>query len=132
RDVPELARMCRGIAANLRPGGRFVSINENPDQPAERYAGYLRYGFSKSVELPRREGSAITYMMIAGRELFHFEAYHFDRTTYERELAGAGLVDIRWYQMRLDPEGPRVMGADYWREYMANPPVVGLYCRRAG
>jgi SAM-dependent methyltransferase len=130
RDVRELNQMCRSIAANLRPGGRFVSINENPDQPAERYEGYLRYGFSKTVELPRVEGSAITYTMIAGRELFRFDAYHFDRPTYERALTGAGLVNVCWHLMKLDPEGSSAMGADYWREYMSNPPVVGLTCRR--
>jgi ubiquinone/menaquinone biosynthesis C-methylase UbiE len=132
RDVAELRRMCRGIARQLPPGGRFVAINENPDQAEEAYAGYLRYGFSKSVATPRREASPITYAMISGRELFRFVVYHFERATYEQALTDAGFTDIRWHALRLDPEGQARFGPDYWSEYLHNPPVVGLTCRLAG
>jgi SAM-dependent methyltransferase len=132
RDAGELSRMCFGIARALRPGGRFVAINENPGQPEERYAGYLRYGFSKSVASPRHEGSPITYAMVSGRELFRFEVYHFERATYERQLAAAGFTDLRWHPVQLDPKGAAVMGDAYWAEYLGNPPIVGLSCRLAG
>jgi len=132
RDVAELGRMCRSIALQLPPGAPFVAINENPEQPEERYRGYLQYGFSKSVAHPRREGSPITYAMVSGRELFRFEAYHFERDTYERALAAAGFTDIRWHPLALDPAGEAAHGAAYWAEYLDNPPVVGLSCRRAG
>jgi SAM-dependent methyltransferase len=132
RDVTELRRMCRSIARQLPPGGRFVAINENPDQAEQAYAGYLRYGFSKSVATPRREGSPITYAMISGRELFRFVVYHFERATYEQALADAGFTDVRWHALRLDPEGLARLGPDYWSEYLGNPPVAGLTCRLAG
>lgn len=132
RDVDELERMCRSIARQLPPGGRLVAINENPRQPEEDYAGYLRYGFSKSVVGPRDEGSPITYAMISGRELFRFVVYHYEQGTYETALAAAGFVDISWHPLQLDPEGCLAMGADYWTEYLDNPPVVGLSARRAG
>lgn len=129
RDVGELRRMCQAIARQLSPGGRFVAINENPEQPESAYAGYLRYGLSKTVAAPRREGSPITYAMISGRELFRFVVYHFERATYERVLAEAGFVDVRWHALQLDPEGGVRLGAEYWREYLDNPPVIGLTCR---
>jgi len=132
RDAEELGRMCRSIARQLSPGGRLVAINENPAQPESAYAGYLRYGFSKSVAAPRGEGSPITYAMISGRELFRFVVYHYERATYEAALAAAGFTDVRWHPLQLDPAGLAAMGADYWREYLANPPVVGLTARRAG
>ncbi len=132
RDGAELARMCASVARQLPPGGRFVSINENPCQPPERYAGYLRYGFSKSVAEPRREGSPIAYAMVSGRELFRFEVYHFDAGTYEHALAEAGFTDVRWHPLTFDPAGEALMGAEYWAEYLDNPPVTGLSCRRAG
>jgi SAM-dependent methyltransferase len=132
RDADELSRMCRGIARQLGPGGRFVAINENPEQAEARYAGYLRYGFSKTVASPRHEGSPITYAMVSGRELFRFEVYHFERATYERLLAAAGFIDLRWHPAQLDPAGAAVMGDAYWVEYLDNPPIVGLSCRLAG
>jgi SAM-dependent methyltransferase len=132
RDRAELARMCRSIARQLPPGGRFVTLNENPDQPAERYGGYLRYGFSKSVVPPRVEGSPISYAMVSGRELFRFEAYHYERRTYEQALIGAGFSDIQWCALELDPQGAAAHGSDWFAEYLGNPPVTGLTCVRRG
>ncbi|MCC7258931.1 MAG: class I SAM-dependent methyltransferase [Gammaproteobacteria bacterium] len=130
-DVAGLRRLCAGIARELVPGARLVAINENPAQPEERYAGYLQYGFAKSVASPRREGSTITYAMVSGRELFRFEVRHFERSTYEAALAAAGFVDVCWHRLRLDPAGVTAHGAAYWEEYLGNPPVVGLTARRA-
>jgi len=131
RDVDELMRMCRCIARQLAPGRRLVAINENPDQPEERYRGYLRYGFTKCVSAPRREGSPVSYAMVSGRELFRFEVYHFERATYEEALRAAGFVQIEWRPLEVDPAGISALGADYWAEYLGNPPVTGLTCVRA-
>ncbi|MCK6370672.1 MAG: class I SAM-dependent methyltransferase [Gammaproteobacteria bacterium] len=131
RDTDELERMCESIARQLRPGGRLVALNENPRQPVERYGGYLHYGFSKSISGPRREGAPIAYAMVSGRELFRFEVYHFEAPSYERALHRAGFIDLQWHELVLDPAGIAEMGAGYWREYLDNPPVVGLSARRA-
>jgi ubiquinone/menaquinone biosynthesis C-methylase UbiE len=48
RDADELLRMAHNIARHLAPGGRFVTLNENPSQPPERYRGYDQYGFNKT------------------------------------------------------------------------------------
>jgi SAM-dependent methyltransferase len=130
-DREALFRMCRSVAAQLPVGGRFITINENPGQPAERYRGYQQYGFSKTAVRPRREGSAITYTMVAGRDVFRFEVTHFEKATYEAALCAAGFSDIRWHPVRLDPAGVAAHGAGYWSEYLGNPPIVGLECRRA-
>ncbi len=128
-DAQDLERMCRNIRRHLPAGGRFVTLNENPDQPPARYAGYEQYGFNKTLEGPSADGAPITYWMIAGRELFKFHAVYFTRTTYEAVFARAGFTDVTWQPPVLDPAGVAAHGADYWREYMDNPPIAGLECR---
>jgi 2-polyprenyl-3-methyl-5-hydroxy-6-metoxy-1,4-benzoquinol methylase len=128
-NAADLARMCRNIRRHLPDGGRFVTLNENPDQPAGSYAGYEQYGFNKTVEKPRTDGSKITYFMVAGRELFEFHAHYYERRTYERVLAEAGFSQVAWHPLELDPTGTVEHSADYWHEYLANPPIIGLECR---
>ena len=128
-DSEKLQAMCRRIASQLKPGGRFVCINENPDQSVDAYAGYAQYGFNKSVQVPRQEGSAITYAMVSGRKMIRFDAYYYARDTYESALRAAGFSEIAWRPLGLGPEGNAECGADYWQEYLSNPPVVGLVCR---
>lgn len=125
----DLARMCCNIRGQLPAGGRFVTLNENPDQSAECYAGYEQYGFNKTVARPRVDGSQITYFMVAGRELFQFHAHHFARPTYEQVLNQAGFTQTTWHPLALDPAGVDAHGSEYWQEYLDNPPVVGIVCR---
>jgi len=125
----ELRRMCINVRKHLPAGGRFITLNENPNQSANDYRGYEQYGFNKTVEVPRVDGSLITYWMVAGRELFKFEAHHFAQSTYETALQDAGFSSISWQPLQLDPQGVTEHGNDYWQEYLRNPPVVGLECR---
>lgn len=128
-DIGALARMCANIAAQLPPGGRFVTLNENPDQAVERFAGYEQYGFNKSAESPLRDGAEITYWMISGRDMFQIHAHWFSRATYERAFAAAGFGRVAWHALRLDTAGVAACGDEYWQEYLTNPPIVGLECR---
>ncbi|NND36230.1 MAG: class I SAM-dependent methyltransferase [Gammaproteobacteria bacterium] len=128
-DETALRRMCANIAACLPDGGRFVTLNENPEQPGERFSGYEQYGFNKTAQLPLRDGTEITYWMIAGREMFQIHARWFSRATYERALHAAGFQSIEWQPLRLDDAGIEAHGREYWQEYLNNPPIVGIECR---
>jgi SAM-dependent methyltransferase len=127
-DKINLQAMCARIANQLKPGGRFICINENPGQPVDDYAGYTQYGFNKSVQEPRREGSVITYSMVSGRKIICFDAYYYSRATYESALHAAGFNKISWRPLELAPEGVAECGEEYWQEYLGNPPVAGLEC----
>jgi ubiquinone/menaquinone biosynthesis C-methylase UbiE len=129
RTERELRRMCDRIVEHLPAGGRFVTLNENPAQPAELYAGYAQYGFNKTVEYPRREGSEITYWIVSGREMFSFHAHFFAQQTYERVLRAAGFSALDWRSLELDEAGIEAHGAGFWEEYLGNPPVTGLEAR---
>ncbi len=128
-DEAALQSMCDSIAASLLPGGRFVALNENPEQPEQDYAGYTQYGFNKKYDLPRRNGSRIEYSMIAGRQLIRFDAHYFTRDTYETALQRAGFNDVQWKSLELSPAGVAEFGEAYWQAYLSNPPIVGLEAR---
>jgi len=129
-DRAALDAMCRNIAGALRPGARFVAINENPDYPTEPGGAYVQYGFSKTADRPLQDGSVIRYLMLAGRNSFSFQAHYFCRETYEDSLQAAGMENIQWHDLRLGPDAASV-GDDYFAAYLAAPPVIGLSCQRS-
>ena len=124
----ELREMCARIVALLQPDGRLVCINENPMQAAEDYPGYAQYGFNKSVQAPRVNGSPISYSMVSGRKIIRFEAYYYSRECYEDALRSAGFANVVWHGLELDPAGAAQYGEEYFQEYMENPPIVRLEC----
>jgi ubiquinone/menaquinone biosynthesis C-methylase UbiE len=123
-----LQSMCERIAAQLKPGGRFVCINENPDQSFADFPGYTQYGFNKSAVGPQQDGAKLTFAMVSGRQMIRFDVFYYARATYEAALYKAGFSEVRWVSLQLDPAGAEQHGTAYFDEYMDNPPVIGLVC----
>jgi SAM-dependent methyltransferase len=128
-DVRVLERMCQRLGNALAPGGRLVALVENPDQSTADYAGYAPYGFDKQAAEARREGSRISYGLVAGRQIIRFDTHWYSRATYARVLAAAGFVDICWHPLQLDPA---VESPEFYADYVRNPPVLGLTAGKPG
>jgi SAM-dependent methyltransferase len=124
-----LANMCNAVRACLAPGGRFVGINENPEQSLADFSGYAQYGFNKVACAPLLDATPVSYSMVSGRELISFNVYYYGKSAYARAFAAAGFTTVNWLALQLDPAGVEACGAEYWHEYLSNPPVVGLELR---
>jgi len=125
-DETALAAMCSAVRACLAPGGRFVGINENPEQSLADFSGYAQYGFNKVACAPLLDATPVSYSMVAGRELLRFNVYYYGKPAYAKAFAAAGFATINWLPLQLDPAGVEACGSEYWEEYLRNPPVVGL------
>ncbi len=55
----ELLKMCQVMYANLKPGGRFVGINNNVQQSPDSYPICEKYGYTKSISKPLQEGATL-------------------------------------------------------------------------
>ena len=65
-DREDLLAMCRGIAANLKPGGRFFAFNNNLDMPPAAYPLIEKYGRSQRAPEPLVEGAPISITIRRG------------------------------------------------------------------
>lgn len=68
--------MCKAIARALRPGGRFVTVNNDPEQPLEYFGATRPFGFIKSTPGPLREGAPITYTIYQDHGTFEITNYY--------------------------------------------------------
>jgi ubiquinone/menaquinone biosynthesis C-methylase UbiE len=125
----KLEAMCRTVGAALKPGGRFVTVNNNPSQSPASFDATRPYGFVKSVDGELRAGSPITYtLFLENGESFRFDNYYLSPEAHERALARAGLETIDWLRPRLSPEWDGETG--YWDAFFVDPSVVFLSCRK--
>jgi 2-polyprenyl-3-methyl-5-hydroxy-6-metoxy-1,4-benzoquinol methylase len=130
KSEDELVAMCRAAYDNLRPGGDFILINENVTQSPRDFHGYERYGYAKSISPPGDEGSVITYTMTAGAEPFSFQGYYWRQETCARAFTAAGFEPPQWEPLRCSPEGIREYGERYWRNFIDNPPFIGIVAHK--
>lgn len=128
RTREELEAFCKAAYRQLRPGGRFVGINDNPANDPEQYHLYRPYGFLKESRPDRRQGDPIRYTFFNpdGTE-FRFNNYYLAPETYEAVFAEAGFVDFKW-------EGPYLAPSEqtniFWLDFMVFPPVIGFSARK--
>ena len=119
---------CQSIFANLKPGGRFVTVNDNSEQLPASDRTYEKYGFIKSMDSPHQEGMPIKYTLLVDGEKFSFDNYYLSRTTYEWALRSVGFKEVRWQKLLVSPDGVREYGQEYWQDFLDYPPIVGIEC----
>jgi SAM-dependent methyltransferase len=126
----ELAQMCVAVARALRPGGRFVTVNNNPDQAPEHFDATRKLGFIKTTPGKLQEGTPIVYTIFQDEGSFDIRNYWQSTTTHEECLRAAGLGQIRWHRPEVSPEGRAAYGDDFWEPFLAHPPITFLECVR--
>lgn len=132
RDREELGAMCRGIAACLKPAGRFVTVNSSPALDFSKAPSFRPYGFETSVVGPFGEGAPITWTFFLDDGPFSIENYHLDVAIHENAFRAAGFDHVRWHAPRLAPAGEAAFGPGHWRTFLDNAPIAVIECRRSG
>jgi len=128
RDRAELGAMCRSLARCLKPGGRFVTVNQSPALDFRTAPSYRPYGFETTTAGAWREGTPITWIFYLDDGAFSIENYHLDVATHEEALREAGFSEIRWHAPRLSPEGESALGREFWATFLDHSPVAFIEC----
>ena len=97
--------MCRAIAGSLRPGGRFVTVNNNPREPPGHFATGRAYGFTKRLRGELKEGAPIVWEFFLPDGAFEITNYYLSVPAMEEALREAGLSAVRWHAAEVSPAG---------------------------
>jgi SAM-dependent methyltransferase len=124
----ELTQMCRAVARSLRPGGRFVTANNNPAGTNIDFPAGRTYGFSRRVEGKLVEGAPVVWEFFLPEGSFEVTNYHLSVATMEAAFRAAGLREARWHAPEVSPEGLREFGRGHWEDFLARPPVAFIEC----
>jgi len=131
RTKEELLEMCQIIHANLKPTGRFVSLNNHPQ--LHSVSGFEKYGITKSFSQPLRDEMPITVTLIIQHEdaepqTVTFDSHYFNQATFEWALESAKFTKVCWHQLEISPLGIQKFGQEFWQDYLDNPCVVIIEC----
>ncbi|HSI08020.1 MAG: class I SAM-dependent methyltransferase [Rariglobus sp.] len=133
RSLDELSAFASAIAKHLKPGGRFVGINNNPAHTPELYATTRPFGFIKTLKPGDTlvNGTAITYTFFQDGHTFHFDNFYLDPQAHGPVLAGAGLEDFAWHPLQANRTGLTAQDqALDWDGFVSSAPVLCFSARR--
>lgn len=128
KNYDEMVEMGKAIARNLKPGGRFITVNNNPDDPPSNFSTGKAYGFTKHLEGALVEGAPIIFRFHLPEGPFDVTNYHISKATIEEALHAAGLRDVRWHAPIVSPAGLQQRGASHWTPFLNGPPVAFFEC----
>lgn len=131
RSRAELAQMCAGLASRVRPGGRFVTINVNPDlYRYEPLPDYRRYGFEVRRADRLREGAPINFTVLVGGSGLRIENYYLPAEAYRSALEAAGFTDVVFQRPVVPPEAVAAREPGFWDELVSHPVFELIECVR--
>jgi toxoflavin synthase len=131
QTADQLRAIAEGISRNLKPGGRFVTVNNNPVQPPETFPLTRKYEFIKSTPGKLVEGAPITFTCFnADGRTIDIENYYLSPETHQRVLESVGLKNVRWHPLKLDPAGEKEHDRGYWDDFIATQPIICLDCEK--
>jgi SAM-dependent methyltransferase len=130
RTAEEMTAMCRSIAGALKPGGRFVTVNNNPADPPENLDTGRPYGFAKRLEGELVEGAPVVWQFFLPKGPLEITNYHLSVATMEEAFRAAGLRDVRWHAPEVSPEGESEFGREHWATFLRQPPITFITCTR--
>lgn len=124
----QLRGFCRACREALRPGGRFVGLNDNVRNPPPATASWEKYGLERTCADPPAEGDVVRYTLInPDGSRFDLQNFYLRRETYEEAFRAAGFREFRWVDVSLQPSE---RGNAFWDDFLAHPPIVGFAASR--
>jgi len=115
----KMLTLCRSIFANLKSGGRFITVGLNPDQDPATYPLTEKYGFRFETSNPRQAGDIIYSIFPVGNGKEHyFEDYYLSLATYEWAMREAGFQQVDWKEIAISPTGLALYGEGFWQDFI--------------
>ncbi|WP_214108686.1 class I SAM-dependent methyltransferase [Acrocarpospora catenulata] len=120
-----LESMCRGLRANVKDGGRLITLAFNPEIDPAR-ADMTKYGFR--LKLPELEDGAECSIEVLLDPPFGFSFFYWSKDVHVRALENAGFKNVVWHNSICSPEGLAEYPAGFWDGYLHNPHAVFISC----
>lgn len=122
----QLRGFCRACHDALRPGGRFVGVNDDVRNPGS--GDWKQYGLERTCSAAPAEGDDIRYAITnADGQRFKIRNFYLTPETYQNAFREAGFSDFRWVDVSLQPSE---RGNPFWDDFMNRSPIVGFTATR--
>lgn len=124
KTAEQLRRFCQVCHDALRPGGRFVGVNDNILNPPKRDGMWTQYGFERACPRRPKGGDAILYTVTnEDGQQFQFENFYLEPRTYRNAFRAAGFQEFRWVDLSIHPDE---RDNPYWDGFIKNPPILAF------
>lgn len=118
-SVEELQLMCDQFFQHIKPGGRILTLNDNPDFLPDRELEFRKYGKSKSRDQSNSDGAVINVCWYCrdanGQDQeIPFSCHYYSRETLIAAFERSGFVNVQIHATEVSNEGIEAFPAGFW------------------
>jgi ubiquinone/menaquinone biosynthesis C-methylase UbiE len=125
KNAEELQQMLTVISRHLKPGGKFITINSNPDYRSSKEL-LRKYGFTRE-NIGTEDGAETIYCLyLADGTHINIINYNLSKIVHEKAFQHAGFSNVTWAEINISPEGEKEFGEEYWKEMIMSKPVISI------
>jgi ubiquinone/menaquinone biosynthesis C-methylase UbiE len=124
----ELLEMCSAITHRLKPGCRFMTVNNNPRQREDYFTSTRKYGFIKRAHGPLIDGTPVDCIFFLGDNSFAITNYQLSVETHELAFKTAGFQHVTWHDPEPSADILNDTERNYWSDFLEHPPIVFIEC----
>jgi toxoflavin synthase len=130
KNREELHAMARTAYQNLRPGCRFLAINDNCGGCVSWSEDvYEKYGLKMDAPVwPLKDGDPMLITARHGSNQVTFAAQYFSRETYDWALQAAGFKAVHWHDLLLPPDMEPDGAREFWAPFLELKSIALLEC----
>ena len=130
RSAENLGAMCNAVTRHLLPGGRFVTLNANPNQRPETGHDTRPYGFIADFPEKPVDGDTVRCTVFVEDRQFCFENYWLSMSTHEQQMESAGLIDFKVHPPQVSPDGLATVPLEHYDAFVRAEPIVLMEARK--
>jgi SAM-dependent methyltransferase len=121
----QFAAMFRSTADILREGGVFVSITVSPF-----FKRFGKTAYNRVWGKPSGEKGTIGVLDNNGNLKFSVACLHVSQLDYENAARAGGFTETHWTELKIEPEGVRILGKRFWKGYVEDCPYIAFIARK--
>lgn len=136
-ETPEaLLQMCQMLYAQLKSGGRLLSMNDNPHLREDSVTGFAKYGKTKRINPPVQDGATLTVTWLNAdapedtSQHVSFDCVYHTEAMLRWALTEAGFCDIQIHQPIISEQGLQHYPVGYWDLFLDNPLLVFIQAQK--
>ncbi|MEM7138191.1 MAG: hypothetical protein AAF500_16545, partial [Myxococcota bacterium] len=126
--IDQLRAMLRGVRAQLRDGGRFVTITFNPEFTLTG-PNLTKYGLEMLAQERQGDRPVIEGRFCTDPPSEPVTVSQWSRETYEAAFADTGFGELDWELYRVPPDLSDTLGDGYWDDLRSNGTGVAIVAR---
>lgn len=128
KTYEQLLEMCTAIFNHLKPGCRFIAVNNNPRQSPAYFSSTYKYGFIKKAQGPIVDGTPVNYTFFLDNKSVEITNYQLSAEAHELAFKTAGFQKVIWHRPELSSEIVDATERKYWSDFFHNPSITFIEC----